>query len=370
MSRGPLALDFLGPYVADAIASAQPGLVARIDHTLVSLEQGGTLDIVARGLRLSRRDGDAQLILPELSLGLSLKAALTGVAAPTRIVLRQPELRLQRNSDGTFSIGLGDDASGGADWAGNLLHDLAAPPDRRGVLGYLAQVSVRDAGLTVDDRALGVIWRAKRADASMFRSDDGVFGDLAVTVEQAGGGESQLRADFRYVGAQEKLAVQVGFSDLRPALFADAAPGLAPLAIADMPFSGQVRLELDTAALRISDAWCDLTLGAGRVAHPALQDGEVAVASGQVRADYDPAKGRVTVDELSVDLGGPQFHATAKVDGLGGGLLAGDLSVDAIDIDADAKLNQVPLERLPNLWPVRLAPNARGWVSVISMTAE
>ena len=207
------------------------------------------------------------------------------------------------------------------------------------------------------------IWRAKRADASMFRSDDGVFGDLAVTVEQAGGGESQLRADFRYVGAQEKLAVQVGFSDLRPALFADAAPGLAPLAIADLPFSGQVRLELDTAALRISDAWCDLTLAAGRVAHPALQDGEVAVASGQVRADYDPAKGRVTVDELSIDLGGPQFH------GDGDGRRAGRRTARRAIFRSTPsistrilKLNQVPLERLPNLWPVRLAPNARGWV--------
>ena len=362
LSRGPVALDFLGPYVANAIASAQPGLAAHIDHTLVSLEPGRTVDIVARGVRLRRHDGEAQLTLPELSLGLSLRAAVHGVIAPTRIVLRQPELRLQRAMDGTFHIGLGEDEPSAGDWADNLLHALAAPPDRHGELGYLAQVAVRDAGLTVHDRALGVIWQAKRVDISIFRSDEGIFGDMALAVDRAGGGETRLHGDFRYVGGQDRLAVQLAFNDLRPALFASAAPALAPLAAADLPLSGDVRLELDTAALRISDAWCDLSLAAGRLVHPAFQEGAVPVTSGKLRIAYDPAKGRATVEDLSIDLGGPQFHGTATIDGLGDGLLAGGLSIGAIDVAADLKLNEVPLERLPALWPGLLAPKARSWV--------
>jgi hypothetical protein len=362
LSQGPVALDFLGPYVADAIASAQPGLAARIDHTLVSLEPGRTVDIVARGVRLRRHDGEAQLTLPELSLGLSLRAALHGVIAPTRIVLRQPELRLERAMDGTFHIGLGEDEPSAGDWADNLLHDLAAPPDRHGELGYLAQVAVRDAGLTVHDRALGVTWQAKRADASIFRTEDGIFGDIALAVERAGGGETQLHGDFRYVGGRDRLAIQLAFSDLRPALFASAAPALAPLAAADLPLSGQVRVELDTAALRISDAWCDLSLAAGRLVHPAFREGAVPVTSGQLRIAYDPAQGRATVEDLSIDLGGPQFHGTATIDGLGDGLLAGGPSITAIDVAADLKLSDMPLERLPTLWPGRLAPKARNWV--------
>jgi hypothetical protein len=360
LSSGPVALDFLGPYVASALASTQPGLVARIDQTLVSLE-GGTVDIVARGVHLRRRDGAARLTLPELSLGLDLRAALRGDVAPTRIVLRQPELRLERGTDGTFRIGLGEDAPGAGDWAKDLLHDLAAPPDRRGPLGYLAQVAVRDAGLTVDDRALGVTWRAKRADARIFRTNAGVSGDMALTVERADGGDTQLRGEFRYVGGRDRLAVQVSFSELRPALFAEAAPRLAPLAAADLPLSGQVRLELDTAALRISNASCDLSLGAGRLVNPAFQDGAVAVTSGQLRMDYDPARGRLTLTQLDIDLGGPKFHATATVDGLGDGLLAGGLAT-AIDVAAQLNLSQVPLEQLPSLWPEGLAPRARGWV--------
>src|SRR5690242_2255655 len=125
------------------------------------------------------------------------------------------------------------------------------------------------------------------------------------------------------------------------------------LAAADLPLSGQVRLELDTAALRISDAWCDLSLAAGRLVHPAFQEGALPVTSGQLRIAYDPAQGRATIEDLSIDLGGPQFHGTATIDGLGDGLLAGGPSVSAIDVAADLKLSKVPLQRLPTLWTGR-----------------
>src|SRR6185312_5947525 len=86
--------------------------------------------------------------------------------------------------DGTFHIGLGVDEPSAGDWADNLLHDLAAPPDRHGELGYLAQVAVRDAGLTVHDRALGATWQAKRADASKFPTDEGISGDRGPAVKR------------------------------------------------------------------------------------------------------------------------------------------------------------------------------------------
>ncbi|HEX7967550.1 MAG TPA: AsmA-like C-terminal domain-containing protein [Stellaceae bacterium] len=361
LATGPLSLDFLAPYLADAIVGARPELVVRIDHTLVSIEKGGTIEVIERGVHLGRRDGEAQLTLPEVSVAFSLRAALTGVIAPTRIILRQPELRIDRGEDGTFRLGIGGGGAAGGDWAGDLLRDLAAPPNQQDSLGYLTQVAVRNAALTVDDRALGVTWRAKRADATLFRGEGGVFGDLALAVEQPGGGETELRSDFRYPRGGDRLAMQLGFDDLRPALFSGAAPTLAPLAAVDLPLSGQFRLELDVAGARISDAWCDLTLGPGRIVHPALQGGGVTVASGQLRADYDPAAGRLTLQRLHLDLGGPQVDATGTVDGLGDGILAGGLPV-AMDIATELQLSEVPIDRLPDLWPERLAAKARSWV--------
>src|SRR5258708_32322318 len=123
LSAGPISLDYLTPHVAAAIERAESGLVVRIDHTLVSLGEGATIDIVARGVHLGRRGGEAQLTLPELALGLSVRAALTGVAAPTRIVLREPQLRLERAKDGTRHLRCGPRTPQGGDWA-------RAPPPR------------------------------------------------------------------------------------------------------------------------------------------------------------------------------------------------------------------------------------------------
>jgi hypothetical protein len=362
LSAGPISLDYLTPYVAAAIERAESGLVVRIDHTLVSLGEGATIDIVARGVHLGRRGGEAQLALPELALGLSVRAALTGVAAPTRIVLREPQLRLERAKDGTFHLGFDIEAAGGGDWAEDLLHDLAAAPDRRGPLGFLTRVAVRNAALTVDDRALGVIWRAKRADVTLFRGAGGVFGDLAVTVVEPGGQQAELRGDFRQANGQTRLGLQLSFADLWPAVFADVAPGLAPLGTLQFPVTGQVRVELDTAALRISDAWCDVSIGGGWIQHPAFVGGGLAFASGALRATYDPAKGRISIERLGFDLGKARTELTGTVDGLGDGMLAAGWP-DALDIAGQLRLIDVQVDALAALWPERLSPRTRSWVT-------
>lgn len=361
LSMGPITLDYLAPYVAAAMAGPDSGIVVRIDHTLVRLGEDQTLEVVARGVHLAQRDSEAQLTLPELSVGLSLRAALGGVAAPTRIILQAPQLRLERAENGTFRLGL-DTATPTADgWGANLLRDLAAPPNHRGSLGYLTEVAVRDAALTVDDRALGVKWQAKRADATLFRGADGVSGDIALVVEMPGGVESELHGDFRYATGDDHLAMQLAFADLRPALFADAAPGLAPLSPLQLPFSGQIRIELDPTALHIIYARCDITLGAGPIVHPALEGGSLAVESGQLRAAYDTAAGRITIERLRLDLGGPQVDATGMIDGVGERILAGSLP-QAIDITAELHVADVAANDLPNFWPDGLAAHSRLWI--------
>ena len=362
LSSGPMSLDFIAPYVAAALETGEPGLTIRIDRTLIRLQQEATIEILARGVHLRQRNGEARLTLPEISLGLSLRAALTGTVAPTVIILRQPELRLERAEDGAFHLGFGSEPESSENWAEDFLRVVAGPPDHQGVFGYLTEVAVRNAQLTVDDRALGVTWHAKRMDATMFRSAGGTFGDLALAVEEPDGTSTEFHGDFRYTAGEQRFAMQLGAADLRLALLAGNAPSLAPLAVMDLPLSGQLRVELDTAALRIRDAWCDLTLGAGRLVHPLLQGGAVAVASGQLRGAYDPSRGRITVEQVRIDLGGPAIEATGTVDGFCAGFLAGGWP-QAIDVNAELDIREVPANDLPSLWPERLAPKPRLWVT-------
>lgn len=359
---GPVSLDALAPYLSAQLSDATSGLTVRIDHTLLHLGRGAGLEIVARGVHLRRPGNEARLTLSEMSLGLSLREAMSGVIAPTRIVLKALELRLVRESDGSLRLGLGEEIPAASDGAENLLRDLSEAPDQRGALGYLVEVAIRDAALTIEDRALGVSWRAKRADAVLHRGRDGLSGDLAVAVTAPGGAETELHGDFRYVKGEHRAVMQLEVDDLDPSLFAKAAPPLAPLAAAHLPVAGVLRLELDTAQPRVSDAWCDLTLGSGEIALSAFPEGRLAVSGGQLRAAYQPQSGSVAIESLLVDLGGPRLDITGNVNGIGDGLLAGGLP-KAADITAELRLSDLPVDDLPRYWPEHLSPNTRRWIT-------
>jgi hypothetical protein len=359
LSEAPLSLDALAPSVARGLAGSESGLVVEIDHTLLSLGPHATIDIVARGVHLRR--GEARLTLPELVIGFSVGAAFKGVLAPTEIALDEPQLTLVRAADGRFHLGLGE-ASGSDDWGEQLLRDLGGAPDRQGTLGYLTQVVIRRASLTVDDRALGLSWRAKRLDARMFRGARSVFGTLSFTAVEPHGKEAALHGAFRYVNGEQHLAVELDFAALTPALFADAAPALAPLAVLQLPFSGRLRLALDTAGLRISGASCDVTLGTGEVVHPRLEGGRVAIASGLINASYDPAQGRISIERFGLDLGGPRLELAGSIDGVGDGVLVGGWP-QAVTVEGDLHLNDVPVDALAAYWPEHLSSHSRQWVT-------
>src|ERR1700733_5570753 len=100
LSRGPISLDAIAPYVAGLLSRGN-GVTVPIDHTSLSLASGGRLDVLARGVHLQRAESGA-LVLGELTLEFSPRTVLSGVIAPTRIIVNRPELQLDRAVDGSF----------------------------------------------------------------------------------------------------------------------------------------------------------------------------------------------------------------------------------------------------------------------------
>jgi len=108
LSRGPVSLDAVAPLVAAAM-SRGTGVVVAIDHTGAEPRRWrGCSSSSPRGVHLRREGGEGTLTLGDLTLEFSPRAALGGVIAPTRIIMNQPELRLDRSPDGSFHLGVGD----------------------------------------------------------------------------------------------------------------------------------------------------------------------------------------------------------------------------------------------------------------------
>ena len=60
ITSGPISLDFMTPWVQQALSDPEHGIDVSVEHTVMSHEPGSaTLDLVAQGVHLRRTDGSA-----------------------------------------------------------------------------------------------------------------------------------------------------------------------------------------------------------------------------------------------------------------------------------------------------------------------
>ena len=361
LSGGPISLDFMTPWVQQALSDPEHGISVSVEHTMLSHEPGGaTVGLVAQGVHLRHSEGGAEVVLPRIALDLSVRAGLSGSLAPTRIVLIAPRLHLTRQPDGTIHLGLGEGA-GSEDLAKGVLADLDLQPNQRGPLGYLREVAIRDAQLTLEDRALNVSWQARRADVTLFRNEQGLSGDAQVVIV-AGDQEASIHADFQYVDAERRVSGSLGIADLVPARFAAAVAPLAPLAALKLPVTGRVGFSLDAQSLHVEGARADVTIGPGRIEDAYLAQGALPVTGGVAKLGYNPTMARVTIEEITLQTDGPVLSFAGEVGGIDPGFLRGG-SLQHLDVGGRISLRQVGIDSLTRYWPELLSPNSRSWVT-------
>jgi uncharacterized protein DUF3971/AsmA-like protein len=355
--QGPVSLDAVAPLIAAAL-SRDNGLTAKVDHALVSVNDDGRIGVLARGVHLSRAEGGATLTLDELNLEFSMRAALRGVIAPTRIAVSKPQLQFVREADGSFHLGIGElDAPAAEDWGAKIVSDLVKPPGGGGTLSELRQVSIEGASLIVNDDYLGVTWRAENVDLSLARGTDSTAGVFSIAV-----GSARFSGNYIYTAADDNLVVRLDFSDIRPARWAAAAPTLAGLAALDVPFSGEVIAVVEGTQLTLRDATWDVSLGAGEIKHGAFEGGTLTLAGARMQAGYDPEGRRLNIGLLTLQLGRAAIGASGTIDGIGGELLAAT-KPPLLDCQLTLAAEALKVDDLPALWPDYAAIDTRNWVT-------
>ena len=342
LSRGPISLDPVAPYIAAALSRGND-LTATIDHASLSLEEGH-VGVLARGVHLSRGDGGATLTFDQMNIAFSVRAALSGVIAPTRIAITRPALQLVREADGSFHLGIGDVGTPAAqDWGSKFIGDLVRPPAGSGTLSVLSQVSIEQASLTVEDRSLGVTWHADDVDLSLARGADSTDGQFSIAA-----GTARFSGNYTYTATDDNLVVRLDFAGLKPALWADAAPSLAGLAALDVPFSGRVIAVIDGSRLTLRDVTWDVSLGAGQIKHAAFAGGVLATSGARLQGGYDPAHHRLNIGLFTLELTRGAIGLSGTIDGIGAELLSGT-KPPALDSRSDAGGRGAEGRRFPDL---------------------
>jgi hypothetical protein len=426
LSTGPISLTFLTPLVEQALDSADDTYAIRVEDTVLTWAGWQrAVDVRATNVTITGEDGSIEATLPELSIGLSLRALARGSVTPTSLDIISPKISAVRSSEGKVAFGLVADESSGAGFSliiERLIAQLLGPPDIDRPLSNLRRVSVLDAELTFDDQILGVSWRSSQANLVLQRSSIGLSVDADINLE-IGRQRSRLTGELSYERLGQTVSLAIQFRDLNPALIADGAPRLALLSAIDLPVSGSLGVQmradgqvdflafdLDSSRGRLAGEVTLMGDGVGLVGTTRFQEFEISAFAGQVpqlaplapikaplngRAEFEATTdGRISriqfdvsagvgelelfdfypkpIDIVSMHIRGSMVDdmARLRIDeatiDLGGPVATLQASAtrirDDIHIQLDGSLNDVPVREIEGYWPRKVAPLPRDWI--------
>ncbi len=375
LSEGPLDITTLARLVAShAAPEPEPGdakLHIQIGAAALAWEgwRGGLdrpIDIRLDNVAAYGTDGTTLAVIPSARVSVSLAWLLLGRLVPRAVEIDGARLHAVRAVDGRISTVLGRVSAEvptrdlGPDPFGVLLRELARPAQGDASAGtgmggrwsQLRRVRIRDAGLMLADRELGVVWLAPQATLDLRRGPDGGVAGLAEITLAVGDQSTQVSATAQLAGGAT-TTVHARFTKLSPAALAHLSPDLAMLEAVDAPIEGGLDLTLDPV-FDISHARFDLRMGAGTLR---VAQGSVPVANGTLAIDAD--RHGLTLSAAQVALAAPNSGAGPVLRAQGSLTKAASGLVGRIALDVD----QVAFAALPQYWPRGVAPGARDWIT-------
>lgn len=428
LSKGPVSLDFLTPAIESSLAVEGMPLAVQIDET--TLQWGGwrrALDLRGLNIRVFGSDGRLVAVLPEVSMGLSIKGLLRGDLAISRLDVSGLRAVLARHPDGRFDFSVpadgGDPQSPAEGLAEAASEILRAAGEGRGPFRYLDRFSILSAKVRYVDEANRQLWTMPAADMITVFRPAMIESRFNMVVEN-GGASTELAATVLHDRKTGRIGGRIDFDKLQPTLIARAVPHLSQFSGVRMPFSGSahfdvaqgwqlrgLRLQLASEAGRAVIALQYPTAGAQVQVFARLEDVRVgalaratpAIASlagidipvsGQIEgkalssSDFQLLRVNLTGGEGEIELPGI-LPRRAKVAGL---RLAASLREDGAEIDleelavdfagprlqltgaasrdgaayrvrAEGTVAALPMSELEGFWPLGLGPTARRWVT-------
>ena len=354
VSQGPVSLRFLLPYAKGILQDESSQVRVEVDD--VFLTWAGwerALDLRAEGIGFRTADGQRLARIREVSVGLSFRALLEGVVAPTSLDVIRPRLLLVRTESGEIEPGIGepsDEPSGGQ--ARNqltpLLDGLSGPPRPDSRLRYLNRIRIIGGALRVQDRQLGITWGARQADVSLARRNDGlgVAFDLELDLPDA----PAIRGDIGYIKEQNRVRAQLEFERFDPSVLAARHSALAPLNAIAAAVGGKISANIGTDG-QLYDARFSLATGPGSFSTGA-DTAPVRFRSVAFTGELNRNPDQVKLTESLIELGDGRVELTGLATRVG----------PAATISATARIATLPVNSLERYWPAAAASGARKWV--------
>jgi len=367
LHTGPVSLDFMTPHLEAMLNDEDGRFIVDIDRTVVVWAGWrDAIDIRATQVSVTAPDGVALARVPELSLGLSLRALVRGRLAPTSLDAIRPRIRVIRSETGEFAFGLTDTEPPGPE-AGS--QDVAAPAqdsrtvvrfliaelladeqDRSGPFGYLRRVSVLDGLIAFEDRVAGRYYRAPNTDVVLLKGRGGITGGANLSV-QYGARRADLSVDIAFAKDQSYSAAAT-FQQVDPAAFAPSIPQLADLTAIKMPLNGEIAIRGHFGG-KVDEIGFNFVGGAGKLELQEVYREPLDISSLRIVGAVTEDLSVVRLDRAIVGFGEATIYAEGSIAPDDGGRL----------ISLEARVERLPINELHRYWPAWTHPPAHDWVA-------
>ena len=349
---GPISLQFLTPYVRDALNIGVQGVRIELEDTILAwADWERTIDIRVKGVRLL--DGENSVIagVPEISLGISGRALLGGKISLTRVDLIGPELRLFRDVDGTFGIGTDEDTGRGAGVVVTALLDrLRADPLQHEETQHLNRASVRAATITILDKVLNKTWRATNGNISLVRDATRISGFISAVLD-VDGVATPVTAMVSHDRDSREVVAQLELEGMETSTLAQYVPKLEQLTVLRTSVSGSMGMTLDAEG-PVGSVEFDLASDGGEIRLPEYFDEDIKFQRISVKGRVQDELTVIEVDEMLLDIG----PAIARMNGR-------ILLKEELSLNLEGSFQDLEVDDLVRYWPNSLGEKARSWIT-------
>lgn len=328
LSKGPISLGFLSPYIENAVNEDQSNFRLKMRDTILTWA-GWERSFDIRVLDVQILNNKSEIIsnIPELSFSLNRTALLKGEVAPNSVEIFGPTLRFIRQTSGSLNIGIGGSKEVYATSALDIVQEILDGPAGNHPLRYLTSLHILGADLTVDDQILEKSWMAPAADIRLTRDDIGVHGRLSIILDVEGK-QTELELLARYKKADKQLEITADIDKLSLAPFAPVFGDVELLKNFDVPLKGNVGLSIPLSGGEQSVRF-DITGDAGALSLPPPYSEIINIRSVAMRGGYSSASGDLEIEHIKVELAENQLRLpepVAQLVNLKSGLLEGSYS--------------------------------------------
>lgn len=395
LSRGPVSLGFMAPYVGDLINGVLPDVEAEFDDTILAWAGWErAVDLRVINLRIRADEGSVLAQIPEVAFSISTDALMRGVIAPARVELFGPTIYAIRETDGHLNLAL---AGAGAMATGRMepfLNELTKASDPDDPLSYLKRIDISDADLIIEDTGRGRSWVTPDTQISLRRNGARIDGETSFLID-LDGTVAEMSLVGAYDAATRRIDAGLSFSGVTPSVLANTSPEVDFLKLIDVPVQGTITIAASVDGVLESIGF-DVSGSEGAMHLPAPLEESLLTERFTLKGFFDAPTRQLEIAEFSADFS-PEtslylphplnhsfpltaFTATATYDGLADflNLQVLDLDMAGIKTRSHGTINSlmaipqiglrvdvgdVAVEQLKDYWPRLIGADAYDWIT-------